>query len=67
MNNNLQMNEAIVRAWSKERGAGILRTGSRNYCQNFINIGFPLKIEILKSYFFKISIFGENWDLLPWI
>jgi hypothetical protein len=49
-----------------ERGAGILRAGSRNYCQNLINIGFPLKIEILMEDFFKISIFGENWDLLLW-
>jgi hypothetical protein len=38
-----------------------------NYCHNFINIRFPLKIEILIADFFKVSIFGENWDLLPWI
>jgi hypothetical protein len=56
-----------VRAWSGERGVGILRAGSRNYCQNFINIGFPLKIEILIADFSKISIFDENRDLLPWI
>jgi hypothetical protein len=54
-------------AGSRERGARILRAGSRNYCQNFINIGFLLKIEIFMVDFFKISIFGENWDPLPWI
>jgi hypothetical protein len=57
---------------SGERGvgilrAGILRAGSKNYRQNFRNTGFLLKIEILNREFFKISIFGENWDLLPWI
>jgi hypothetical protein len=68
------LSEAIVRAWSEERGAGseewgagILRAESRNYCQIFFNIGFLLKIEILKSDFFFKSIFGENWNLLPWI
>jgi hypothetical protein len=61
------MSEAIVRAWSGERGAGILRAGSRNYCQNFINIGILLKIEILMTDFFKNSIFGENYDLLLWV
>jgi hypothetical protein len=42
-----------VREWSRKRGvgngesgAGILRVGSRNYCQSFINIEIPLKIEI---------------------
>ena len=50
-----------------ECGAGILRAGSKNYCHNFINIGIPLKIEILMADFFKNSIFGENYDLLPWI
>jgi hypothetical protein len=40
------MSEAIVRAWSGERGAGILREGSRNYYQSLINIKIPLKIEI---------------------
>jgi hypothetical protein len=62
-----QRSEAIVRAWSGERGAGILRAGSRNYCQNFINIGILLKIEILMTDFFKNSIFGENYDLLLWV
>jgi hypothetical protein len=38
--------EAIVQSWSGERGVGILRAGSRNYCQSFINIEIPLKIEI---------------------
>jgi hypothetical protein len=52
---------------SMERGAGILRAGSRNYYQNFINIGILLKIEILMTDFFKNSIFGENYDLLSWI
>jgi hypothetical protein len=47
---------------SVERGAG-----SRNYCQNFINIGILLKIEILMTDFFKNSIFGENYDLLLWV
>jgi hypothetical protein len=50
-----------------ERGVGILRAGSKNYCQNFINIGIPLKIEILMADFFKNSIFGEIYDLLPWV
>jgi hypothetical protein len=59
--------EIIVRVWSGERGVGILRVGSGNYCQNFINIGIPLKIEILMADVFKNSIFGKNWDLLPWI
>jgi hypothetical protein len=31
---------------SGERGAGFLRTGSRNYCQSLINIEILLKIEI---------------------
>jgi hypothetical protein len=31
---------------SVERGAGILRAGSRNYCPSLINIEIPLKIEI---------------------
>jgi hypothetical protein len=43
-----------VRVWSGERGAGILRAGSGNYCQNFINIGILLKIEILIADFSKI-------------
>jgi hypothetical protein len=38
--------EAIVRAWSGERGAGILRAWSRNYCPSLINIKIPLEIEI---------------------
>jgi hypothetical protein len=50
-----------------ERGAGILRVGSRNYCQSFLNIEIPLKIEILMAIFSKNSISGENWDLLPWM
>jgi hypothetical protein len=33
-------------AWSGERGAGILRAGSRNYCPSLINIKIPLEIEI---------------------
>jgi hypothetical protein len=40
------LSEAIVRAWSGERGAGILRAGSRNYCPSLINIKIPLEIEI---------------------
>jgi hypothetical protein len=31
---------------SVERGAGILRAGSRNYCPILINIKIPLEIEI---------------------
>ena len=31
---------------SEERGAGILRAGSRNFCQSLINIEILLKIEI---------------------
>jgi hypothetical protein len=56
-----------VRAWSGERGAGILRAGSRNYCQSFLNIEIPLKIEILMAIFLKKTIFGESWDLLLWM
>jgi hypothetical protein len=41
-------------AGSKERGAGILRVGSRNYCQSFLNIEIPLKIEISMAIFPKI-------------
>jgi hypothetical protein len=63
----IEVSEAIVRAWSGEQGAGILRAGSRNYCQNFINIGIPLKIEILMANFLKNYIFGENYNLLSWI
>jgi hypothetical protein len=54
-------------AGSGEQGAGILRVGSRNYCQSFLNIEIPLKIEILMAIFSKNSISGENWNLLPWM
>jgi hypothetical protein len=40
------LREAIIQAWSRERGAGFLRTGSKNYCQSLINIEIPLNIEI---------------------
>jgi hypothetical protein len=33
-------------AGSGERGAGILRAWSRNYCPSLINIKIPLEIEI---------------------
>jgi hypothetical protein len=56
-----------VQAWSGERGAGILRAGSRNYCQSFLNIKILLKIEISMAIFLKKTIFGESWDPLPWM
>jgi hypothetical protein len=56
-----------VQAWSGECGAGILRVGSRNYCQSFLNIKSPLKIEISMAIFPKKKIFGESWNLLPWM
>jgi hypothetical protein len=47
-------------AWSKERGAG---SGA------FESVEQELKSEIknLMADFSKFSIFGENWDPLPWI
>jgi hypothetical protein len=52
---------------SGERGAGILRAETKNYCQSFLNIEIPLKIEISMAIFSKNSISSENWDLLPWM
>jgi hypothetical protein len=52
---------------SVERGVGILRAGSRNYCQSFLNIEILLKIEISMAIFSRKNIFGESWDLLPWM
>jgi hypothetical protein len=49
--------------WSR----GEKRAGSRNSRQNSQNKGFPLKIEIFKNDFRKISNFNKNFDLLLWV
>jgi hypothetical protein len=55
-----EKSEAIVWAWS-----GDFKSGEQELLLNFINIGIPLKIEILMAIFFKNYIFGESYDLLP--
>jgi hypothetical protein len=59
--------EERVYCVSVERGVGILKAGSRNYCQSFLNIEILLKIEFSMVIFSKNSISSENWDLLPWM
>jgi hypothetical protein len=61
---NNDRSEAIVRAWSGERG--FWERGARIILRVF-KYRNSTKNRNFDGYFFQKTIFGESWDLLPWM